>query len=214
MGFTINTTSGDKLTPSRRVPPGWYHAVLTQVKETDKCDGIKIVGDVLAGKPNDSSETDIVGTNFQLTFWFPDTSKPEEQQERANAKLTALLIATDLVRPDQLGQPIDVEPSVATGRHVLIHLRFKQKKVEQNGKETWVDDPQFLDLAFNDILHIDDPAGSNVPKNVSSLKFIPPTNRHQDAKYFAFKAKAGAAGAPVASAAAQPAAAAAVPGGF
>jgi len=192
--MTVSTVGGDQLnTSSRRVSPGWYHAVLTQVKETEKCDGIAVHGDVLAGKANDPKETEIAGATFQLTFWVPDASKSEEQQNRTNARLTALLVATDLVPPDKLGQPIAFEPESAVGRHVLVHLRYKQKKVEENGQEKWVDDTRYLDLAFNDILHVDDPAGHSVPKNVGAMKFIPPQLRHLDAKYFAFKAKPGSA---------------------
>jgi hypothetical protein len=195
MGYTFNTVSGDQLNTTRRVTPGWYHAVLVAVTESDKADSLAVKGDVLAGKPNDPKETDVAGCGFNLTFWFPKASDTEQQQEKTNAKLTALFIASDLVTPEQLGQPVEIEPSNATGRHVLVHIRFKQKKVTENGKEIWVDDPQFLDLAFNDILHIDDPAGANVPKNVGALKFIDAKYRHPDAKYFAFKARGGAAAA-------------------
>lgn len=192
MALTVATVEGNQLhTSARRVTPGWYHAVITQSKETDKCDGVNIHGDILAGKPDEPIDGEVAGSSFQLTFWMPDMSKSQEQQDRTNAKLTALLIAVDLITPAQLGQPINFEPAHAVGRHVLIHVRYKQKKVEENGKETWVDDTRYIDLAFNDILHVDDPAGANVPKNVSALKYIPAGLRHTDKSYFSFKAKPG-----------------------
>mgnify|MGYP000414382672 FL=1 len=136
-------------------------------------------------------KTDFVDSTAKLTFWYADASRSEEEQERTNAKLTALLIALDLITPAQLGQPVNVDEKQAVGRHALVHLRYKQEK--QGDK--WVDNPKFLDLAFNDILHIDDPAGANVPKNVSALKFVAPERRHTDPKYFAFKTKPGVAAA-------------------
>lgn len=192
MAVTVATVDGSQLhTSARRVAPGWYHVVVTQCKETDSMNGVNIHGDALAGKPDQPSDAEIAGSTFQLTFWLPDMSRSQQEQDRTNAKLTAMLIALDLITPAMLGQPINFEPEHAVGRHCLIHVRYKQKKIEENGQEKWVDDTRYIDLAFNDILHVDDPAGANVPKNVNALKYIPAQLRHTDKSYFAFKAKPG-----------------------
>lgn len=204
---SVNTVGGDQLASgSKRAVPGWFHANILHIAENDKCSGVEVQLSVLAGKPNDSSVTDFVDSTAKLTFWYPDASRSEEEQERTNAQLTALLIALDLITPAQLGQPVNVDEKQGIGRHVLVHLRYKQEKVTENGKEKWVDNPKFLQLAFNDILHIDDPTGANVPKNVGALKFVPAACRHTDPKYFAFKAKPSAAAGGTAAAGGSPAA--------
>lgn len=189
---SVNTVGGDQLaTGSKRAVPGWFHCNILHIGENEKCNGVEVQLSVLAGKPNDASVTDFVDSTAKLTFWYPDASRSEEEQEKTNAQLTALLVALDLVTPAQLGQPVNVDEKQAIGRHALVHLRYKQEKTSVDGKEKWVDNPKFLQLAFNDILHIDDPAGANVPKNVGALKFVPAACRHTDPKYFAFKAKPG-----------------------
>ncbi len=189
---SVNTVGGDQLAAgSKRAVPGWFHVNVLSIGENDKCSGVEVQLSVLAGKPNDASVTDFVDSTAKLTFWYPDAARSEEEQERTNAQLTALLIALDLITPAQLGQPVEVDEKQGIGRHALVHLRYKQEKITENGKDKWVDNPKFLQLAFNDILHIDDPAGANVPKNVGALKFVPPACRHTDPKYFAFKAKPG-----------------------
>lgn len=189
---SIPTVGGDQLAPgSKRAVPGWFHINITQIGETEKLNGLTIHLTVLAGKPNDPAVTDFVDSTCQLTFWYADASRTEDEQARSNAKLTALLIATDLITPAQLGQPVEVNEQLAVGCHALVHLRYKQKKEG----DKWVDDTRYLDLAFSDILHIDDPAGKDVPKNIAALKFVPAARRHPDPKYFAFKAKPSAAAA-------------------
>lgn len=216
---SVNTVGGDQLaTGSKRAVPGWFHINVLHLGENDKCSGVELQLSVLAGKPNDPTVTDFVDSTAKLTFWYPDASRSEEEQERTNAQLTALLIALDLITPAQLGQPVNVDETQGVGRHALVHLRYKQEKVTENGKEKWVDNPKFLQLAFNDILHIDDPAGANVPKNVGALKFVPAERRHPDPKYFAFKAKPSAAGGAAqpggSTAAGSPAAAGGAPKAF
>lgn len=193
---SVNTVGGDQLVSgAKRAVPGWFHVNVLHIAENEKCNGVEVQLSVLAGKPNDASVTDFVDSTAKLTFWYPDASRSEEEQERTNAQLTALLIALDLITPAQLGQPVNVDEKQGVGRHALVHLRYKQEKTSENGKDKWVDNPKFLQLAFNDFLHIDDPAGANVPKNVGALKFVPAERRHTDPKYFAFKAKPSAAAA-------------------
>lgn len=192
MGLNVNTTPGEKLVGGgKKTTPGWYHANITKINETDKCDGIELHCTVLAGKPDDATIVDFVDSNFTIKLKYPDASKDESAQERTNAKLTAFLIAADMITPAQLGQPVNVDEQLAVGRHILAHLRWSQKKEGDN----WVDNPPWVDLAFNDLLHIDDPDGANVPKHIGALKFVPADRRHSDAKYFAFKAKPSAAAA-------------------
>lgn len=199
MGLNVQTTSGDKLMSGGKLTtPGWYHANITKVNETDRLDGIEIHGTVLAGKPEDASVTEFIDSSFKITLKYADASKGESSQEFANARLTAFLIAADLIAASQLGQPVDVNEQAAVGRHVLVHLRWGQKKVgtdPKTGKDLYEDNPPWVELAFKDILHIDDPDGANVPKNIAALKFVPPACRHTDPKYFAFKAKPSAAAA-------------------
>jgi hypothetical protein len=193
VGLNVNTVGGDHLVAGgqKRATPGWYHIHFTQIKETDKCDAVELHGIVLAGKPDDATVVDFIDSVFNVKLKYPDASKSEDQQTRANARLTAFMIAADLVTPSQLGQPVNVDEQLAIGRHALIHLRWSQK---QEG-DKWIDNPPWVDLAWNDLLHIDDPDGANVPKNIAALKFVPATCRHADPKYFAFKAKPSAAAA-------------------
>ena len=193
---SVNTVGGDQLASgSKRAVPGWFHINVLHLGENEKCNGVELQLSVLAGKPNDPTVTDFVDSTAKLTFWYPDASRSAEEQDRTNAQLTALLIALDLITPAQLGQPVNVDETQGVGRHALVHLRYKQEKVTENGKEKWIDNLKFLQLAFNDFLHIDDPAGKDVPKNIAALKFVPSERRHTDPKYFAFKAKPGTAAA-------------------
>ncbi len=196
MGFAVDTVAADDLKHeggTTLTVPGWYHVNIERVKDglgpSDKpINGFTVEINVLAGKPEKSTvePDEFVNKKMNLTFWPPDLSKSEGAQNMTKRLNTAFLIATNLITPDKLGQPIEINPEDATGAHMIVHL---EKRQEKNEAGNWVDG-KYLRVAYSDIFHVDDPEVASIPKNVAALKYCKPEHR-RDAKYFAFKAKNG-----------------------
>jgi hypothetical protein len=199
MGFGVDTVDKEELSHkggATLTETGWYHVTIEQVKDglgpNDKpINGFTTEVNILAGKPDNAKveSSEFLNKKLNLTFWAPDMSKSEGAQTMTRRINTAFLLAVDLMTPEQLGKPLEVDPMAAVGRHFVVHLEKQQK---QDGNGNYVDG-KYLRIAYSDIFHIDDPQVSHVPKNVASLKYIKPEHRHK-AEYFAYKAKNGASG--------------------
>jgi hypothetical protein len=184
--------------------PGLYHFLIDQVKvgltqKDEPQDGSTVEMTCLAG--DDAGQ---VGRKCNVTLWDLDESKSADDQKQAIKRLTNFFIAVNQIQPTQLGAEVDVKPEEAAGHQIMLRLGHKQKKVTENGKTKWIDDPEskFLQIAYSDIFHVDDPSVAKAKKDVKTIGLIPAQYRHTGAegeKWFGFKAKAGAGSNPAKS---------------
>jgi hypothetical protein len=171
--------------------PGTYHFLIDNVKvglnaKDEPIDGTLLELTCLAGE-----DAEQVGKTVNVTLWDVDASKSHDEQKQTINRLTNFFISVNQIDPALLGDEVDVDPMAAIGHQIVMKLAHKQKKTtDQNGKTKWVDDPEskFLQIAYADVHHVDDPAVAKVPKDVSMLKRIASKHRHA-ADWFAYKDK-------------------------
>lgn len=164
---------------------GIYHLVITEMRDGAGSKGTAIEGfsidcDVLAGNVAGQE-----GKKIDLTFWKPKLNDKPEQQERTKKANTAFAIASNLIRPDQLGKPVTIDLEAAVGAQVIAQLVPQRVKGEDG---EYHDSDRFLQLHFSNIYHVDDPEVAAIPKNADALEMIDKAHRHP-AEFFAFKAK-------------------------
>lgn len=167
--------------------PGTYHVTITNIldgvgKKGKPLEhgGFTVEADVMSGTVKGCESA-----KWSETLFAPNGSS-EKGDEWAKKKITAFLLAVDLMTPSQLGKPISVELSDAIGRQFLVRL---QKEMDFNGETGKYDLPgKYLEIAFANIYHVDDPEVKDIPKNGDAIGLIPKEHRH-DASWFAFKEK-------------------------
>lgn len=151
--------------------PGTYHLQITHVDEqpTSKgstaIDGFRIELSVVEG-PQKDKETDII-------FFNPKQSS-KDQGKWARNKQAAFLIAAGLVTEQQLGQRVEIDLKAAEGRQVIAELELGQ--ADAKGK-------RFLELAWANIYHVDDPRVATAAKNAAALGLIPKSLRRDPASF-------------------------------
>jgi hypothetical protein len=123
-----------------------------------------------------SAECEVIGSGanngkkFTLTLYGPKlTSK--DGGKFAIQKQFAFLIATDVATPDMLGKEFDFDPVSSLGSVFVIDLALGEKN--DNGK-------QYLDLAWSNIYHVDDPRSKMKFDDVQRAKIatVAASNRH------------------------------------
>jgi len=164
--------------------PGVYHMTVTQIHEGTSNKGKVIDGftadlSVIGGEQADKT--------YHLALFNADMSKSEDSQAWSRRKQAAFLIATNLMRPDQLGTPVKIDLAKAEGHQLVIELAEEEYEGKTN-----------LRLAYANIWHVDDPRAAKYAKDESALSIIPEEFRHAaDANaYFAklLKKKPGSGG--------------------
>jgi hypothetical protein len=133
------------------------------------CDGFSFDLEVVGG-PN-------AGKSFSMTF-FNGKLNSKDGGAFAAKKQFAALIATDVCTPEQLGKEFDYDPTEATGSLFVAELELGQKN--DDGK-------RYLQLAWSNIYHVDDPRIANVKMDDdqrAKIASIKPAYRHPK-DYFA-----------------------------
>lgn len=166
--------------------PGTYHFVITNVREGEgkkgaAIDGFTVEMDCLAG-----TAADCAGKSHAESLFKPDMSKSEANQLAANRRLAAFFIATDLMRPDQLGKACKLNLQDCAGRQLIMRLSRQMEKNDATGK--WDVPTKFLQIDYAAIFHIDDPEVADIPKATDAFEHIDAAHRHKP-EYFAFKEK-------------------------
>ena len=149
-----NISSGTRLSQ-----PGWYHLIVDEVQcpplardNTLIPNGfMKICCTCAAGSVPGCEDK-----AAEIMLFHPKPDNPDFAQ-RVNDRA---LVALSAMRPDQVGQQIEFEPADLANRQLIAHL-----ELDRNNK--------YLQLAYGDIFHIDDPEVATQPKNESALKLIP-----------------------------------------
>lgn len=87
----------------------------------------------------------------------------------ARLKQARLLVAAGLVEPNATGKGVSFDPEKAGGCQICAKLQLKQEQDGSQGK--------FLEFAYADIFHVDDPDAKDIPKDAAALKLLPKTLR-------------------------------------
>lgn len=172
--------------------PGTYHFVITQIHEgmgkkkkdgsRTPVDGFTVEMDCLAG-----TEKGCEGSSHNETFFAPSPQSSEAAQLAKRRAITAFLIASGLMTPDQLGKPFSVDLDAAVERQIVMKL---VKQMEKDGEGNYTVETNFLQLDYASVYHVDDPQVKAVPKNADALGMIDKEHRH-DESWFSWKQKSG-----------------------
>jgi hypothetical protein len=165
--------------------PGTYHFVVTAIREGEGGSGTPIDGFTIEADCLGGTVAECAGKNHRESLFAPDLSKTEKNQLASRRKLAAFFIATDLMKPEQLGKPVQIDLQAAVGRQFIMRLARQMEK-DDKGKFTIA--TKYLQLDYAAIFHVDDPEVKGIPKNADALGMIDKSLRH-DEEYFAFKAK-------------------------
>jgi hypothetical protein len=171
---TADSTGGST---SRLSVPGWYHmsVVLADVND-DK--GMPINGwraqfAVLEGPEASKS--------FEMRFFHPRPQDKEGAQKWDSRKQTAFLIACGFMTESQLTSDVEFDTDEAVGRQVVMHLEPDDQPENK--------DKGFLQLAWADILHVDDPRVADLVKadkvkmSAGALKLLPDARRRKSESF-------------------------------
>ena len=146
--------------------PGWYHLVVVDVSAPPtKRDGSLIDNgffslhvQVLTGSVSGQEEK-----TTTLTFFHPRDTDKDGGEFRRKVNDRAFL-ATGILRPEDKGKQVSIDLDAMRGRQIIAKLE-KSK------------DEKYLQLAFSEIYHVDDPAVKSTPKSADALKLIPVDQR-------------------------------------
>lgn len=143
---------------------GLYHMMIVSIEEAPTNNkGFEIENafcrvnmSVLASSVGDkTSQRD---KSFKEVFFFPKEASKPKAREFILKKITRLLLATNQITPDQVGQEVDVNAVDMTGHQLCI-------KIEK-------DDEGYAGIAFADIYHVDDSDIAKWPKDEEALGMI------------------------------------------
>lgn len=173
---TINSGSSSYL-ESNADNVGLYLMIVKEAHEDkrptknglENFDGFSLECEVVGG-PNE-------GKNFNLLLGDPKRSHKDEGKSAA-AKQAAFLIATDVIKPTDLGKSISYDPASAIGSFFVIDLVLGKKS--DDGK-------QYLELNYSNVYHVDDPRAKKLKLNADQsarIAKIKEAYRHKE-DYFA-----------------------------
>jgi hypothetical protein len=144
--------------------PGKYHFLVTELnaeainKNGQPIDGLKVGLEVVEG----TDKTQI--GHILETILFRGKPTDKDQGELANKKLTRLSLAFGGQHSPGGKGGINTETDI--GKQLVAEVAERER-----------DNKKFIDLAYAEIYHVDDPAVAAVPKSADALKLIPPALR-------------------------------------
>lgn len=196
MGFAFDAPETTQGEGGGLTTPGTYHLVINEVREGESStgkpiDGLTITVEVLAGTTEGQA-----GKTRSESLFLPSLKDLEKEEKNngapcmARKKLAALFIATNAMKPEQLGKPVNVDAAAMVGQQCVI--KFEQQ-MEQGGDGKYDVPTQYIQISYSDIFHVDDPDVAAVPKNAEALSLIPFEGRHPEAWFAWKKKKAGGA---------------------
>lgn len=146
--------------------PGTYHVVVTAVDESPTAkngtliDGFRVEFAVLDGTVAGQKDK-----QFDLLFFKPKLTD-KNNGEFAKRKQARFAIATGILPKAEPGQRVTVDLEQAMGRQLVVEL--EHQKDQTTGQPT-----KFLQLAWANIYHVDDPAVAKVPKDAVAIGLLP-----------------------------------------
>ena len=149
---------------------GIYHLLVVELdeqpttKEGKPIDGIKAISTVLGG-PN-------TGKKFDLILRNPNFNG-KDKGKWAMAKLANFAIATGLATEEQCGEEVDIDWQKAKGRQYVAVLEMGEPN--EQGKS-------FVDLAWANVYHVDDPRAAKATFSKPDLDALPANMRRTGTK--------------------------------
>lgn len=146
--------------------PGTYHVVVIAVDEHPTAkngtllDGFRVDFAVLDGTTPGQKDR-----QFDVMFFAPKLTD-KNGGEFAKRKQARFCLATGILPKATPGQRVTVDLQQAAGRQLVLEL--EHQKDQQTGQPT-----KFLQLAWANIYHVDDPAVAKVPKDATALALLP-----------------------------------------
>jgi hypothetical protein len=138
--------------------PGTYHVCVTELDENPaKRDGslidnaaFRVYFEVLTGTVKGQEEK-----TGDIIFFYPKLQSKNEGAF-ARKKIDRFLLSVGLVSEADKSKDLEVDLRQAIGRHFIVKLEHD-------------DEQKFLQVAFADIFHVDDPAVKDIPKNAAAM---------------------------------------------
>ncbi len=155
---------------------GTYHFAVNAIDEAPSTksgaaiNGFKVSASVLAGTVpgQENKETGLIFRNPKY-----DAKDGGEFQRKKQARFVMAIGLLDGPRP--AGEKVTVDLQQARGRQFIATV---EKSKNQDGKETG-----YVDIAFADIWHVDDPEAKAFPKNEAALKLLPASLRKKPEQF-------------------------------
>ena len=162
-------TGGDTSTGGKFLTePGTYHCLVTAVTENptnpkgELIDNAAFRVDLAILEGTSPNQKDKV-KDFVLF-----NPKPSDKNEGAFAKkrFDFFFLAAGLLTKQQIEnkEKVSIDLQSAVGKQIVCKFQMD-------------DNDKYLELAFADIFHVDDPAVKEVPKDKDSLAMLPPSQR-------------------------------------
>jgi hypothetical protein len=157
---------------------GKYHCQVASVDESptskkgQAIDGFQVMLSVMHGPE--------LGKHIELTLFNPNPTKEESSQEWSMKKQAAFIIAAGLATERDLAgddeeKEVEIDLQAAKNRQILIEMEVDKKSSTA--------ERQFVQLAWANIFHVDDPRVAKWEKNVAGINVLPASMR-RDPKGF------------------------------
>lgn len=151
---------------------GTYHFGILAVDEQpvskagQPLNGFRVSCSVLDGTVQGQAKREI-----DLLFFAP---KPTDKNggEFAKRKIARFALATGILSDPKPGQRVTLDLQEAAGRQFIAEV--EHQKDQASGQPT-----KFLQLAWANIWHVDDPEVRDVPKSAQALALLPPELRRK-----------------------------------
>jgi hypothetical protein len=146
--------------------PGTYHLAVLVVDEQpvsnagQPLNGFRASCSVLDGTIQGQQRREI-----DLMFFAPKATD-KNGGEMAKKKIARFAMATGIISNPQPGQRVTLDLQAAAGRQFVAEL--ERQKDKTTGEPT-----RFLQLAWANIWHVDDPEVRDVPKSAQALALLP-----------------------------------------
>lgn len=128
--------------------PGWYLMTVIDAHEGE----YPAQGDEMKSMNGFSVECEVVGGDHAgkkyTLMLFDGKASHKDGGKSAAQKQFAFLVATDVCKPEQLGQTFDYDPTKSVGSNFFIQLVAGTK--DDSGK-------QYLEINYSNCYHVDDP---------------------------------------------------------
>ena len=150
--------------------PGKYHCLIVHAEENPTRNDKLVKGFLLELAVQNAGDQQ--GMTFKAYFANGDPAH-KDGGAFALKKQVAALIASNVVGPADLGKAgVEIDVEKAKDSQVLVELALGQPD-KTTGK-------QYLDIAYANIFHIDDPRAKTFPKDADTISLVPKEYRRSE----------------------------------
>lgn len=156
--------------------PGCYHMVISAVhRPARNAEGMPIENALASVSCVVAAPLEHKDKLFDLTLWYPKMDA-KDGGAFGQKKNDRFLAAIGAITPEMIKSKIRINWAGLAGRQFLVKLEATEREI-QKGKNRG-QKRAFLDVAFAEFYHVDDPeAGTDYPRNEQALKMLPKSLR-------------------------------------